>query len=185
MAAVIKYHKLGGWRQQKFILPQKSELKVLQGWAPSRGSRGGCFLSLAAPGAPGVFRLVAVWPQSLPLSSCDFSPCVSACLSQSRLPLIRTPVLALGPILNDLILIWLHLRRLYPQIRSLHRFWGLGLWNVFFWRHHSSLAMCKVVICLFYQRTACGPEHSPTGVSDCVWARFQGLCSASRVSVSS
>ena len=55
---------------------QKPKVRVLQGRAPSRGSRGGSFLSPPASGAPGVLGL---WPRRSRLCLHQYvaSPCVS------------------------------------------------------------------------------------------------------------
>ena len=68
--AIIRYHKLGVWKQQKFILlqfwrPEVQSQRCLQGWAPSK-TRVGIF--------PCLFQLLlaagSVWLAAAPLHLC-------------------------------------------------------------------------------------------------------------------
>ena len=86
MAAVTKYHKLSGFKQQKYLLSGvwKLEIKVSGGGAPTETH---LFQLLVVAPVPGRAWLVAVLLQSLPVLPWP-SPCVS---SHGHL-LIRTPV---------------------------------------------------------------------------------------------
>lgn len=148
-AAMTNYRKLGGFKQQKFILSQFWRLGDWNQGVGRARTPFECSVGKASLVTSSFWLVLAIlvvpWlvyasRQSLPPSARGLLPCVSEALCQNFSLLINTQItLYLGPsrIQYDLVLTWLHLQRHYFQIRSHSQvpvdknFWGtLKIWNL-------------------------------------------------------